>query len=211
MAEGKNAKNSQCPIITTFLNGGYSDAFFVRAECLNGVCPYPCMNEKTESGAVDPYGVNHSGASFKLSFTDMNGDVQVRTAAQLCQTGNRACQLPFVVMGLGRTNSFVDLFSTACSLRSDGKKAAADLHAGSQEHIIPNSDLIISPPHPDSDGQWGYQIHIHPAAHLPWVAVTMAMALVLLTTLTAVFKMRERAEDERERKKKAHAINFDAM
>jgi len=85
------------------------------------------------------------------------------------------------------------------------------LHAGSQEHIIPNSDLIISPPHPDSDGQWGYQIHIHPAAHLPWVAVTMAMALVLLTTLTAVFKMRERAEDERERKKKAHAINFDAM
>jgi integrin alpha FG-GAP repeat containing protein 1 len=191
------------PRLVTFNNEAYNDAFFVRAESLNSVCPAPCGRMATGSKATQPYGVNYSGASFRLSFTDIDGSVRVRSACQLSQTSNRALQQPFAIFGLGRTNSFVDLFSAGVSSRLTGTHSSS--------HIIPNSDLIVIPPHADSPNDWTFQIHIHPAAHFVWVTVALATALTILVSLTAFFKIQERREDDLEKRKRAHAINFDAM
>lgn len=200
------APGSDRPRLVVFHNEAYNDAFFVRAECLNSVCPAPCGRMATGSKAAQPYGVNYSGASFRLSFTDIDGSVRVRSASQLSQTSNRALQQPFAIFGLGRTNSFVDLFSAGVSSRLSGTPAT---HTSS--HIIPNSDLIVIPPHADSPNDWTFQIHIHPAAHFIWVTVALATALTILVSLTAFFKIQERREDDAEKRKRAHAINFDAM
>lgn len=201
-----NGYSGDTPKLVTFANDAFNDAFFVRAECLNGVCPAPCSRKATGSKAADPYGVNYSGAAFRLSFTDIDGTVRVRSASQLSQTGNRALQMPFAIFGLGRTNSFVDIFSAGVSARLPGSPPTH-----SQTHIVPNSDLIVIPPHADSPTDWSFQIHIHPAAHFMWVAVALATALTILASLTAFFKIKERREDEVEKRKRAHAINFDAM
>lgn len=200
------APGSQTSRLVTFNNDAYNDAFFVRAECLNSVCPAPCGRMATGSKAAQPYGVNYSGASFRLSFTDIDGSVRVRSASQLSQTSNRALQQPFAIFGLGRTNSFVDLFSAGVSSRLSGTPST---HTSS--HIIPNSDLIVIPPHADSPNDWTFQIHIHPASHFIWVTVALATALTILVSLTAFFKIQERREDDAEKRKRAHAINFDAM
>lgn len=188
------------PTLTAFTNDVYTDCFFVRAECLNGVCPSPCSRKDTGSATANPYGVNYSGASFRLSFTDPEGSIRVRYAAQLAQTGHRALQQPFAIFGLGRTNSFVELFS-----------AGVPSGTHSSRHIIPNSDLIVIPPHADSPDSWTFQVHIHPAAYLIWVTVALAVTLSILLGLTGFFKLKERREDEAEKKRRAHAINFDAM
>lgn len=201
-----NGYDGERPKLVTFANDAFNDAFFVRAECLNGVCPAPCSRKATGSKATDPYGVNYSGAAFRLSFTDLDGTVRVRCASQLSQAANRALQMPFAIFGLGRTNSFVDIFSAGISARLPGSQ-----HIHSQTHIVPNSDLIVIPPHADSPSDWSFQIHIHPAAHFIWVTVALATALTILTSLTAFFKIKERREDEAEKRKRAHAINFDAM
>jgi len=197
---------SDKPKFSAFSNDAFNDAFFVRAESLNGVCPAPCSRKATGSKASEPYGVNYSGAAFRLSFTDIDGAVRVRSGSQLAQTGNRALHQPFVIFGLGRTNSFVDLFSASCSSRHPSSSPSH-----SQPHIVPNSDLILIPPHADSPSDWSFHIHIHPAAHFVWVMAALGTALTLLATLTAFFKMQERREDEAEKRKRAHAINFDAM
>lgn len=192
------------PSITVFGNDAFNDAYFVKSESLNGVCPAPCARKNTGSRAANPFGVNYIGGTFRLSFTDLDGSVRVRSGSQLAQTSNRALQLPCAIFGLGRTNSFVDTFSAGSSARTRP-------HTHTSTHIIPNSDLIVIPPHADSPAAWQFQIHIHPAAHFIWVTVALAISLTILTSLTAFFKIKEKREDDAEKKKRAHAVNFDAM
>ncbi len=192
------------PKLSVFWNDAFTDAYFVRAECLNSICPAPCSRKNTGSKATQPYGVNYSGASFRLSFTDIDGSIKVRSASQLGQTMNRALQQPYAIFGLGHTNSFVDVFSAGISHRGS-------LHTSSTPHIIPNSDLIVIPPHADNPTGWSFQIHIHPAAHFIWVTVALGLSLTILLAFTGLFKLKERRQDEAEKRKRAHAINFDAM
>lgn len=195
--------NTQKPTVNFYLNDAFTDVYFVRAESLNGVCPAPCASRDAGSKARKPFGVNYVGATFRVSFTDSEGLIRVRHAAQLPQTSNRALQLPFAIFGLGRTNSFVDRFSAASTF--SGK---SNWH--SQNHIIPNSDLVVIPPHADNSA-WQFQVYIHPSAHLIWVAASLVVAMSILLVITGYFKVKEKREDEAEKKKRAHAINFDAM
>lgn len=195
--------STQKPTVHFYLNDAFTDVYFLRAESLNGVCPAPCANKDTGSKARKPYGVNYVGSTFRLSFTDSDGLILVRHASQLAQTSNRALQMPFAIFGLGRTNSFVDRFSAASSF--NGRD-----YCHSQNHIIPNSDLVVIPPHADN-AAWQFQVYIHPSSHLIWVAGSLVIAMSILLTITGYFKVKEKREDEAEKKRRAHAINFDAM
>lgn len=178
------------------------DAFSLRTETLNGVCPSPCRSIKTGAKAERPIGVNYVGASCRFSFVGPEGATQVRSGTQLSQTANRALQSPTLLFGLGRTSNFVQFlevglpgFSTSTFTKSN---------------IFPNSEIIFSPPHADSAG-WRAELQISPGEYMLYVFVSVAMALLVLAVITGIFKLKERKEDEVERRKATHLINFDAL
>lgn len=192
------------PKIQTIQNGFVQDAFFLRTEALNGVCPAPCMSKSTGSLANRPYGSSFPGPTVKFSFTDFDGSLRVRTGSQLPQSGYGRIASPFLFFGLGRTNNFVELLAVRTPSRIGPNIARK---AG----LVPNSDLIINSPHADSPNSFHFELHILPGQYFLWILISIATAMFVLGGLTSYFKWREIQEDNEERKRAIHSINFDAL
>lgn len=192
------------PMVKVIQNGFVQDAFFLRTEALNGVCPATCMSKKTGSTAHRPYGSSYPGPTVKFSFTDFDGSLRIRSASQLPQSGNGRVAAPFLLFGLGRTNNFVELLVVRTPSRIGPNSARK---AG----LVPNSDLIINSPHADSPNSFHFELHILPGQYFLWVLISIATAMLVLGSLTAYFKWREIKEDNEERKRAIHSINFDAL
>lgn len=190
--------------IQTIQNGFVQDAFFLRTEALNGVCPAPCMSKNTGSAAHRPYGSSFPGPTVKFSFTDFDGSLRIRAASQLPQSGKGRIFSPFLFFGLGRTNNFVELLAVRTPSRLGPNIARK---AG----LVPNSDLIINSPHADSPNSFHFELHILPGQYFLWVLISIATSMIVLGSLTAYFKWREIKEDNEERKRAIHSINFDAL
>lgn len=126
-------------MVQVIQNGFVQDAFFLRTEALNGVCPATCLSKKTGSTAHRPYGSSFPGPTVKFSFTDFDGSLRIRSASQLPQSGNGRITAPFLLFGLGRTNNFVELLAVRTPSRLGPNLARK---AG----LVPNSDLIINSP-----------------------------------------------------------------
>ncbi|PJF17295.1 hypothetical protein PSACC_02914 [Paramicrosporidium saccamoebae] len=175
------------------------DAFSLRTETLNGVCPAPCKAIKTGSASERPVGVNYVGASCRFSFVDPDGATQIRSGTQLSQTAHRALQSSTLLFGLGRTSNFVQTLEVA----------TPGLDSYAKNNIFPNSEIMFVPPH--ADAGWRAELQINPGEYLIFVGISVAVALVVLAIITAIFKWQERREDEIERRKATHLINFDAL
>ena len=194
---------SESSAIEFIQNGFVQDAFFLRTETLNGVCPGRCLSVP-QTSAPRPYGASFPGPTVKFSFTDFDGSLRVRLGAQLPQSGHNRITQPFSFFGLGRTNNFVELLSVRTPARNQPSLA-------SKAGLVPNSDLIINPPHADSPHNFHFELHILPAKYFLWVLMSIGTAMVVLGALTAFFKWREVKEDNEERRKAIHSINFDAL
>ena len=185
-------------------NGFVQDAFFLRTEALNGVCPAPCMSKTTGSAANRPYGSSFPGPTVKFSFTDFDGSLRIRAASQSPQSGKGRIFSPFLFFGLGRTNNFVELLAVRTPSRLGPNIARK---AG----LVPNSDLIINSPNADSPNSFHFELHILPGQYFLWVLISIATSMIVLGSLTAYFKWQEVKEDNEERKRAIHSINFDAL
>lgn len=186
-------------------NGIAGDAFSVRVEALNGVCPSPCRRVDSLATAERPYGVNFIGPSFRLSFVDSFGATQIRSETQLGQVLNCALQSSTSLVGLGSTSNFVQRLDVGVFL----SHAEAD-EKHSITNVIPNSEVIFVPPHADSPA-WRAELQINPGDYILYVLVSVASALLVLAILTGIFKWQEKREDDEERRKATHLVNFDAL
>ncbi|WVF71448.1 hypothetical protein IAT40_006252 [Kwoniella sp. CBS 6097] len=121
-------------------NNFYHDAFFLKAQVLNGVCKGKC--EPTDGGkAYSPMGVSYSGATYKFTVLDTLGHRVAQQVSQLPQTGYHSLHTPYAFFGLGRTNNYVEKLFIGTSLPPPN-------HHTYLESLIPNSQIIINPPYP---------------------------------------------------------------
>lgn len=211
---------SNTPTMHVLRNHYYGDYFFVRAEALNAI---PGNNGR----ASIPNGSVHPGVTFKFAFTDFDGTHRVRQGIQryhsTCFLGSQFSQScygslpqPRCLFGLGRTNNFIDAFAVAYPIRQNGifQYPTISFYLLDYKHrfngVIPNSDLIISPP-TSLDSTYRLRLLLNPAEYTIWVAASILIAILILGVLTAIFKWREWREDEAEKRKQLHAINFDAL
>lgn len=192
------------PIHMTIRNGISRDAFGLRAETLNGVCPSPCQHTNTGSTAERPLAVNFPGASYRFSFVDDAGLTQVRSGTQLACLLPGSLQSPTMLFGLGRTSNFVQTIEVGLPL-------AAGPSLYTKTNIFPNSEVIFWPPHADSASSWRAELQIHPSEYIWYVVGSISVALLVLALITGLFKWQEKREDDIERKKATHLINFDAL
>ncbi|WVW83885.1 hypothetical protein I302_105907 [Kwoniella bestiolae CBS 10118] len=226
--------------ITFVQNNFYHDAFFLKAQVLNGACEGKC--EPVDGGkSYSPLGVSYSGATYKFTVLDTAGHRVAQQVAQLPQTGYHSLHTPYAYFGLGRTNNYVEKLFIGTSL-PPGR------HSTYLESIIPNSQIIINPPYPttpdEEEGtpptiksrsisytnssdivkrqmgsspvknrskEWKSSLYLKPGDWVPWVGVSVFGTTVMLGFVVLFLNEREKKEDEKERRRKLHSINFQAL
>ncbi|KAL7421858.1 hypothetical protein Q5752_003629 [Cryptotrichosporon argae] len=198
-------------------NNFYHDAFFLKAQVLNGACDGKCQ-PAAGGKAYSALGVSYPGATFKFTVLDTNGHRRAQQIVQLPQTGYHALNTPYAFFGLGRTNNYVENLFVGSSLHPPG-------HTTNLESLIPNSQVIINPPAPGADSdvpdsdqsvkarshEWKSELFLHPGDWVPVVGAAVVGCVMVLGAVVVWLNEREKNEDEKDRRRALHAINFQAL
>lgn len=132
-------------------------------------------------------------------------------------------QTPYALFGLGRTNNYVEVraicaASLAALISSDAVLPANQYHQNlfigstihtaphftSLEGVIPNSQVVITPPRPGLDraetvSSWTYQLYLHPGEYVPWVTLSVVVATIGLAIVVGTLHVREKVSRCRSR------------
>lgn len=183
-------------------NNFYNDAFFLKIMATNGACSKFCANELGNK----PWGVNYPGATFKYTVLDVNGHKRSAISAHSMQSAYQRLDTPYVLMGLGRTNNYLEEFYVGVTRKQS-------VAVRSWNGIIPNSQLVVHPFQTTNTdpSTWVMELHINPSEYAIGVLITLVIGLIVLAAVVWGLKIMENREDEREKRKKLHVINFDAL
>jgi len=115
---------------------------------------------------------------------------QACVAVQLPQGGYAPLQPPFVLVGLGLTNDYVERLMVGMP---SGRVRRFD------QAVLPNSRLTITPTPLDAPAAWEMELYLAPMQQLA-VALVCTALLLLLGAIIAVLEVVERVHDFRENK-----------
>uniref|UniRef100_A0A8C6XTL4 Integrin alpha FG-GAP repeat containing 1 n=1 Tax=Naja naja TaxID=35670 RepID=A0A8C6XTL4_NAJNA len=182
-------------------NNFEADAYFVKVIVLSGLCSNDCPRK------ITPFGVNQPGPYIKYTTVDANGYLKNGSAGQLSQSAHFALQLPYTVLGLGRSANFLDHLFVGIP-RPSGEKATRKQEWTA---IIPNSQLIVIPfPH-HLPRSWSAKLYLTPSNIVLLTAIALIGVCVFILAIIGILHWQEKKADDREKRQEAHRFHFDAM
>lgn len=192
---------SQDFAISAFKNNFEADAYFVKVMVLSGLCSNDCPDH------AKPFGVNQPGPYIMYTTVDANGYMKNASVGQLSQTAHSALQLPFNVLGLGRSANFLDHLYVGIP------RAIGEMAIRKQEWtaIIPNSQLIVIPYPHDSPRSWSVKLYLTPSNIVLLTAIALIGVCVFILIIIGILHWQEKKADDREKRQEAHRFHFDAM
>ncbi|KAM4614394.1 T-cell immunomodulatory protein [Discoglossus pictus] len=182
-------------------NNFEADAYFVKVIVLSGFCSNNCPNQ------VKPFGVNQPGPYIMYTTVDANGYQKNASAGQLSQSAHLALQLPYNVLGLGRSANFLDHLFVGIP-RPPGEK---DIRKQEWTAIIPNSQLIVIPYPHQSPRSWSAKLYLTPSNIVLLTAIALIGVCVFILAIIGILHWQEKKADDREKRQEAHRFHFDAM
>ncbi|XP_018552966.1 T-cell immunomodulatory protein [Lates calcarifer] len=195
-AAGKNDS-----IIHALKNNFEADAYFVKVMVLSGLCSNDCPED------VKPFGVNQPGPYVMYTTVDSNGYLKNASAGQLSQSAHFSLQLPYTVLGLGRSANFLDHLFVGIP-RQPGE---TDIRKQEWTAIIPNSQLIVIPfPH-NKPRSWSAKLYLTPSNSVLLTAIALIGVCVFILVIIGILHWQEKKADDREKRQEAHRFHFDAM
>lgn len=188
-------------IIHAFKNNFEADAYFVKVIVLSGLCSSDCPLK------VTPYGVNQPGPYVMYTTVDSNGNLKNASAGQLSQSAHLSLQLPYTVLGLGRSANFLDHLYVGIP-RPPGEQA---IRKQEWTAIIPNSQLIVIPYPHDQPSSWSAKLYLTPSNIVLLTAIALIGVCVFILIIIGILHWKEKKADDREKRQEAHRFHFDAM
>ncbi|XP_034152316.1 T-cell immunomodulatory protein [Esox lucius] len=195
-AEGKESF-----VIHALKNNFEADAYFVKVIVLSGLCSNDCP------GNVRPFGVNQPGPYVSYTTVDSNGYLKNASAGQLSQSAHLSLQLPYTVLGLGRSANFLDHLYVGIP-RPPGE---TDMRKQEWTAIIPNSQLIVIPYPHNEPRSWSAKLYLTPSNIVLLTAIALIGVCVFILVIIGVLHWQEKKADDREKRQEAHRFHFDAM
>ncbi|XP_070698518.1 T-cell immunomodulatory protein [Pempheris klunzingeri] len=195
-AEGKNDL-----IIHALKNNFEADAYFVKVMVLSGLCSNDCPED------VKPFGVNQPGPYVMYTTVDSNGYLKNASAGQLSQSAHFSLQLPYTVLGLGRSANFLDHLFVGIP-RQPGE---TDIRKQEWTAIIPNSQLIVIPYPHNKPRSWSAKLYLTPSNSVLLTAIALIGVCVFILVIIGILHWQEKKADDREKRQEAHRFHFDAM
>lgn len=188
-------------MIHALKNNFDADAYFVKVMVLSGLCSSECPDH------VTPFGVNQPGPYVMYTTVDANGYLKESSAGQLSQSAHFSLQLPYTVLGLGRSANFLDRLSVGIPWQS------SEPHVMKKEWtaIIPNSQLIVIPYPHDYPRSWSAKLYLTPSNSVLLTAIALIGVCLFILIIIGVLHWKEKKADDREKRQEAHRFHFDAM
>ncbi|KAJ2662113.1 hypothetical protein IWW48_002009 [Coemansia sp. RSA 1200] len=181
--------------LTAIYNNFFTDAFFIKAEaCATAI--------GAKHGAGRSYAAYMSGTSFKYLLVSDSGVKHVAQAVQAPQSAYRSLFTPYTVIGIGRTNNYIEDFSV-------GSTSQRGHSVKSFEGLIPNSQVVVFPVNTTSD--WRLELYMNRSESTPYILATLLSSMFVLAITVFVLGALERKADRREKERALHSINFDAL
>ncbi|XP_054856533.1 T-cell immunomodulatory protein [Eublepharis macularius] len=187
--------------IHTLKNNFEADAYFVKVIVLSGLCSNDCPQKRT------PFGVNQPGPYIKYTTVDANGYLKNGSAGQLSQSAHFSLQLPYNVLGLGRSANFLDHLYVGIPCPPGGKSTRKQEWTA----IIPNSQLIVIPYPQDMPRSWSAKLYLTPSNIVLLTAIALIGVCVFILAIIGILHWQEKKADDREKRQEAHRFHFDAM
>ncbi|XP_070985307.1 T-cell immunomodulatory protein-like [Oncorhynchus clarkii lewisi] len=188
-------------VIHALKNNFEADAYFVKVIVLSGLCSNDCP------GNVKPFGVNQPGPYVSYTTVDSNGYLKNASAGQLSQSAHLSLQLPYTVLGLGRSANFLDHLYVGIP-RPLGDK---DVRKQEWTAIIPNSQLIVIPYPHNEPRSWSAKLYLTPSNIVLLTAIALSGVCVFILVIIGILHWQEKKADDREKRQEAHRFHFDAM
>uniref|UniRef100_A0A8C7IUS4 Integrin alpha FG-GAP repeat containing 1 n=1 Tax=Oncorhynchus kisutch TaxID=8019 RepID=A0A8C7IUS4_ONCKI len=182
-------------------NNFEADAYFVKVIVLSGLCSNDCP------GNVKPFGVNQPGPYVSYTTVDSNGYLKNASSGQLSQSAHLSLQLPYTVLGLGRSANFLDHLYVGIP-RPLGDK---DVRKQEWTAIIPNSQLIVIPYPHNEPRSWSAKLYLTPSNIVLLTAIALSGVCVFILVIIGILHWQEKKADDREKRQEAHRFHFDAM
>uniref|UniRef100_A0AAX7SR28 T-cell immunomodulatory protein TIP C2 domain-containing protein n=1 Tax=Astatotilapia calliptera TaxID=8154 RepID=A0AAX7SR28_ASTCA len=187
------AEGKQDLRIHALKNNFEADAYFVKVMGKGLIC--------------QPFGVNQPGPYVKYTTVDSNGYLKNASAGQLSQSAYFSLQLPYTVLGLGRSANFLDHLFVGIP-RQPGE---TEIRNKEWTAIIPNSQLIVMPfPH-DTPRSWSAKLYLTPSNSVLLTAIALIGVCVFILVIIGILHWQEKKADDREKRQEAHRFHFDAM
>ncbi|XP_030620902.1 T-cell immunomodulatory protein [Chanos chanos] len=188
-------------IIHALKNNFEADAYFVKVIVLSGLCFNDCPEK------VKPFGVNQPGPYVMYTTVDSNGYLKNASAGQLSQSAHLSLQLPYTVLGLGRSANFLDHLYVGIP-RPPGDK---EIRKQEWTAIIPNSQLIVIPSPHNEPRSWSAKLYLTPSNIVLLTAIALIGVCVFILIIIGILHWQEKKADDREKRQEAHRFHFDAM
>uniref|UniRef100_A0A8C5ZMX3 Integrin alpha FG-GAP repeat containing 1 n=1 Tax=Marmota marmota marmota TaxID=9994 RepID=A0A8C5ZMX3_MARMA len=187
--------------IHTLKNNFEADAYFVKVIVLSGLCSNDCPRK------ITPFGVNQPGPYIMYTAVDANGYLKNGSAGQLSQSAHLALQLPYNVLGLGRSANFLDHLYVGIP------RPSGETSVRKQEWtaIIPNSQLIVIPYPHNVPRSWSAKLYLTPSNIVLLTAIALIGVCVFILAIIGILHWQEKKADDREKRQEAHRFHFDAM
>ncbi|XP_073912152.1 T-cell immunomodulatory protein isoform X2 [Castor canadensis] len=187
--------------IHTLKNNFEVDAYFVKVIVLSGLCSNDCPRK------ITPFGVNQPGPYIMYTTVDANGYPKNGSAGQLSQSAHLALQLPYNVLGLGRSANFLDHLYVGIP------RPFGETSVRKQEWtaIIPNSQLIVIPYPHNVPRSWSAKLYLTPSNIVLLTAIALIGVCVFILAIIGILHWQEKKADDREKRQEAHRFHFDAM
>ncbi|XP_062327801.1 T-cell immunomodulatory protein [Osmerus eperlanus] len=197
-AEGKDEF-----LIHALKNNFEADAYFVKVIVLSGLC----LGSNDCPQKVKPFGVNQPGPYVMYTSVDSNGYLKNASAGQLSQSAHLSLQLPYTVLGLGRSANFLDHLYVGIP-HPPGHK---DVRKQEWTAIIPNSQLIVIPYPHNEPRSWSAKLYLTPSNIVLLTAIALIGVCVFILVIIGILHWKEKKADDREKRQEAHRFHFDAM
>ncbi|XP_068117412.1 T-cell immunomodulatory protein [Hyperolius riggenbachi] len=182
-------------------NNFEADAYFVKVIVLSGICSNDCPNN------VKPFGVNQPGPYIMYMTVDANGYMKNASVGQLSQSAHMSLQLPYNVLGLGRSANFLDHLFVGIP-RPPGER---QIRRQEWTAIIPNSQLIVIPYPHQQPKSWSAKLYLTPSNIVLLTAIALIGVCVFILVIIGILHWQEKKADDREKRQEAHRFHFDAM
>uniref|UniRef100_A0A3Q3E249 Integrin alpha FG-GAP repeat containing 1 n=1 Tax=Labrus bergylta TaxID=56723 RepID=A0A3Q3E249_9LABR len=172
------------PTIHALKNNYEADAYFVKVMVLSGLCSNDCPE--------DPFGVNQPGPYVMYTTVDSNGYLKNASAGQLSQSAHFSLQLPYTVLGLGRSANFLDHLYVGIP-RQLGETA---IRKKEWTAIIPNSQLIVIPfPH-NNPRSWSAKLYLTPSNSVLLTAIALIGVCVFILVIIGILHWQEKVKKD---------------
>ncbi|KAG8437335.1 hypothetical protein GDO86_008148 [Hymenochirus boettgeri] len=169
-------------VIHTLINNFEADAYFVKVIVLSGLCSNDCPHQ------VKPFGVNQPGPYMMYTTVDANGYLKNASAGQLSQSAHFALQLPYTVLGLGRSANFLDHLYVGIP-RPPGE---SQIRKQEWTAIIPNSQLIVIPYPHDKPRSWSAKLYLTPSNIVLLTAIALIGVCVFILAIIGILHWQEK-------------------